>query len=147
MSKKFDDDIISTNYDIAIFQFTAGLEQYGSRIPDGWFVFLNFWLIAVFNLTKAENRSKKSKTLLWKRVLHLLKNTDTLQQMLASNAMLGFSSYFTKVGRVLLSAYLGSAELLANENLSLIQVRFWKLYWKAFIKPYEAPQRIVQIKI
>ena len=34
MSKKFDDDI-STNYDIAIFQFTAGLEQYGSRIPDG----------------------------------------------------------------------------------------------------------------
>ena len=34
-SKKFDDDVISENYEvIAIFRFMANLEQSGSRVPD-----------------------------------------------------------------------------------------------------------------
>ena len=41
-------------------QFMADLEQLESRIPDEWSVVLTFSLIAIFHLTKTENRTKKS---------------------------------------------------------------------------------------
>ena len=48
-SKKFDDDVMSKNcHIIAIFQFTANLEQSESRIPDAYPVKLMFSLIVTF---------------------------------------------------------------------------------------------------
>ena len=45
---------------LPFFQFTASLEQSRSRIPDAWSVKVIFSLIVTFNLTKTENRTKKS---------------------------------------------------------------------------------------
>ena len=62
-SKKIDDDVISKNCDvIAIFQFTANLEQSGSRISDVQSVKCIFSLKVTFYLTKTENKTKKSLT-------------------------------------------------------------------------------------
>ena len=47
---------------LPFFQFTANLEQSGSRIPDAQTVKLIFSLIVTFYLTKTENRTKKSVT-------------------------------------------------------------------------------------
>ena len=47
---------------IAIFQFTANLEQSESRILDAQSVKLIFSLIGTFYLTKTQNRTKKSQT-------------------------------------------------------------------------------------
>ena len=62
-SKKFDDGVMSKNYDVvAIFQFTANLEQSGSQIPDAQSVKFIFSLKITCYLTKTENRTKKSLT-------------------------------------------------------------------------------------
>ena len=55
----------------SFFQFMANLEQSGSRIPDAWSVKFKFSIIETFNLTKSENRTKKSLTQLsyWKRFI------------------------------------------------------------------------------
>ena len=54
---------MSKNCDlIAIFQFTANLEQSGSQIPDAESVKLIFSLKVTFYLVKTENRTKKSLT-------------------------------------------------------------------------------------
>ena len=47
---------------LSFFQFTANLEQFGSRIPDAYSIKLMFSLIVTFYLTKAENRTKKPLT-------------------------------------------------------------------------------------
>ena len=41
-------------------QLMADLEISGTRIPDAWSIILTFPLIAIFNFTKTENRTKKS---------------------------------------------------------------------------------------
>ena len=57
-----------------------------------------------------------------------------------------------KVGNIL-SGHLQHPEEVFQNNLFLTlkrPVHFWKLYWKAFkafIKPFQAPQRGVKIKI
>ena len=60
MSKKFDDDFNVKS--LPFFQFTANLEQFGSRIPDAESVKFIFPLIVTFYLKKIENRTKKSLT-------------------------------------------------------------------------------------
>ena len=47
---------------LAFFQFTANLEQSGSRIPDAYSIKLMFSSTVTFYLTKNENRTKKSLT-------------------------------------------------------------------------------------
>ena len=42
------------------FQCMANLEQYRTRIPDGYFAKLIFSLIKTFYLTKTKNRTKKT---------------------------------------------------------------------------------------
>ena len=59
-SKKFDDDFNVKS--LPFFQFTANLEQFGSRIPDAESVKFIFPLIVTFYLKKIENRTKKSLT-------------------------------------------------------------------------------------
>ena len=62
-SKKFDDNFMSEIVkSLSFFQFTANLEQSGSRIPDAYLVKLIFWLIITFYLSKTESRTKKSLT-------------------------------------------------------------------------------------
>ena len=54
---------MSKNCDlIAIFQFTANLEQSGNQIPDAESVKLIFSLKVTFYLVKTENRTKNSLT-------------------------------------------------------------------------------------
>ena len=47
---------------LSVLQFMANLEQCGSRIPDVQSVKHRFSLAVFFNLTKTENRTKKSQT-------------------------------------------------------------------------------------
>ena len=46
----------------SFFQYTANLDQSGSRIPNAWSVKLTSSLAVTFYLTKTENRTKKSRT-------------------------------------------------------------------------------------
>ena len=47
---------------LSFFQFTANLEQSGSRIPDAYPVKRTFLLLVTFHLSKVENRIEKSLT-------------------------------------------------------------------------------------
>ena len=47
---------------LSVLQFMANLEQCRSRIPDVQSVKHRFLLAVFFNLTKTENRTKKSQT-------------------------------------------------------------------------------------
>ena len=47
---------------LSFFQFTANLEQFGSRIPGAKSVKLIVSLVVTFHLTKTETRTKKSLT-------------------------------------------------------------------------------------
>ena len=49
---------------LSIFRFLANLEQSGDRIPDTESAKVMFSVIGTFCLTKTENRTKKSLTLL-----------------------------------------------------------------------------------
>ena len=58
--KIIDDNVMSENGEsVLFFQFTANLEQSGSRIPDARPVKFMFSLIVTFYVTKTENRTKK----------------------------------------------------------------------------------------
>ena len=60
-SNKFDDDVISVNFNvIVILTIMVNLEQSGIRSPGAWSVKLTFSLIVTFYLKQSENRTKKS---------------------------------------------------------------------------------------
>ena len=60
LSKTFDDDLASANYDVMVifFQFMVDLEQSGTQIVDVWSMILTFSLIETSYLTEGENRTK-----------------------------------------------------------------------------------------
>ena len=64
-SKKSDDDLMSKIVtSLLFFQFTGNMEQSISQIPDALSVKHIFSLIVTFYLTKTQNRTKKSITVL-----------------------------------------------------------------------------------
>ena len=59
-SKKFDNYVMSGNWDIIVFfQFMVNLQPSESQIPETWSIKLTFSLIVTFHLTKPENKTKK----------------------------------------------------------------------------------------
>ena len=55
-SKKFDDDVMSSNFDVSvIFRIYGNLRPFGSRILDAWSIKLTFSLTITSDITNITN--------------------------------------------------------------------------------------------
>ena len=84
---------------LSFFQFTAKLEQCGSRSPDRQSVKLTFLLKVTFYLTKTDNRTNKisssSNTIALSKGTIFAKNDDFLQRKMLISAKLRGPFYLT----------------------------------------------------